>query len=404
MKKNGWTISLMLCLVLLDGRSASACTIVMASKDGAVLVGNNEDFGSARTRVFFFPAQPGRYGCVLFGFDGAPQGGMNDQGLFIDANAVKPTGWQAQPGKPGYIGFIFNDILYNCASVAEVQAWFEKYNVWALAKARFPVADRSGASMVVEYAQGQVRFVKEPGWFQVSTNFLRSEHPGQNVPCNRFQLAEQLMGTAGKLDLPLLRSVLSATHQEGDNPTVYSIIYDLKNGMITLYHFHNFEEAVVLNLAEELKKGERSLELPSLFKVQPHVAKVFIDQQIQPSYPVLVELYEKEGAAAALSRYEQMRREVRWISRHDIGEDQIVKLADYIQSKGDHRTALALYHGLSRSFPDSLRAREGISRIHVALGNKAEAITSLQRLLELDPENQWARQTLEQLKKKTSKK
>ncbi|MBN2399454.1 MAG: hypothetical protein JXI33_03845 [Candidatus Aminicenantes bacterium] len=404
MNKKIWAAITVLGLGLLSIRSADACTVVMASRDGIVMAGNNEDFGFARTRVFFFPAQPGRHGCILFGVDGAPLGGMNDRGLFIDGNAVQPTGWQPLPGKPGYIGFIYNDILTSCASVADVRAWFEKYNVMLLGQVRFPVADRSGASMVVEYAQGEVRFVKEPGWYQVSTNFLRSDHPGRDVPCNCFRLADQIMATATRLDIPLLRSLLSATHQEGRNPTVYSTIYDLKHGTITLYHFHNFEEAVNLNLVAELKKGERSIELPTLFKVQPHAAKVFIDQQVQPSYSILLELYEKQGAEAVLSRYKQMRREVRWISRYDIGEKQIGALADTISQKGDPRTALALYLALSRSFPDSLPAQEGVSRMQIELGNKAEAAASLQRMLELDPDNRWASETLDQLKKKPSKK
>lgn len=36
--------------------------------------------------------------------------------------------------------------------------------------------------------------------------------------------------------------------------------------MVHVYDLRNFEEVVVMNLAEELKKGQRRLELPSLFK------------------------------------------------------------------------------------------------------------------------------------------
>ena len=36
--------------------------------------------------------------------------------------------------------------------------------------------------------------------------------------------------------------------------------------MVHVYNLRNFEEVVVMNLAEELKKGPRRLELPSLFK------------------------------------------------------------------------------------------------------------------------------------------
>ena len=46
---------------------------------------------------------------------------------------------------------------------------------------------------------------------------------------------------------------------------MYSNIYDLKKGTIYVYNLHDFKEVVVLHLAEELKKGQRRIELPSLF-------------------------------------------------------------------------------------------------------------------------------------------
>jgi hypothetical protein len=42
-------------------------------------------------------------------------------------------------------------------------------------------------------------------------------------------------------------------------------VYDLVNGRIHLYHFHDFENVVVLDVAEELAKGPHTLENASLF-------------------------------------------------------------------------------------------------------------------------------------------
>jgi hypothetical protein len=401
MKNHAAIAGLIIGMFLLSVRPAPACTMVMAARNGVILVGNNEDWKNPRTRYTVVPASPGRFGCIHFGFDdGFPQGGLNERGLFVDANAVAPTGWQVDPRKSSISRHVMLEILQTCATITDVQAFFEKTNVFSLGRARYPVADRDGGSMVVEYAQGQVRFVKEPTWFQVSTNFLRTDHPGTEVPCNRFRIALKMVAAADKLDLPLIRAVLSATHQEGEYPTVYSNIYDLKAGIVTVYHFHNFEEAVTLNLAEELKKGTRSVELATLFQVQPHVAKVFLDQQIQPSYPILLETYNEQGADAALACYEQMRREVRWVSRYDIGEEQILKMVGLMMSKGDARTALAMGQALNRSFPESWRAHEAIARAHLALGNPAEAIASLRRSLEFNPQNPSAAATLKELEKK----
>jgi hypothetical protein len=74
------------------------------------------------------------------------------------------------------------------------------------------------------------------------------------------------MSGAKELGVELIREVLDKTHQEGRALIVYSNIYDLKKGIIYLYNLRNFKEVVVLNLSEELKKGQRRVDLASLFK------------------------------------------------------------------------------------------------------------------------------------------
>ena len=79
-------------LVILLWISASplwACTIIMAVKDGYILIGNNEDRSFFQTTMRVFPATEKRFGRIVFGYTDAPfQGGVNDQGLFI----VDPSG------------------------------------------------------------------------------------------------------------------------------------------------------------------------------------------------------------------------------------------------------------------------------------------------------------------------
>ncbi len=137
-------------------KGPESCTIVMAARDGLVLAGNNEDRDHPRTIVTFVPATKDYYGRIVFGYDDAPvQGGMNDQGLFIDGNALRPTGWRPDPAKPTMPVSVMTTILATCATCTDVEALFEKWNVTGLAQARFPVADRTGASMVVEYGRGR---------------------------------------------------------------------------------------------------------------------------------------------------------------------------------------------------------------------------------------------------------
>ncbi len=245
------------------------CTIVMAARNGLVLAGNNEDRNHPQTIVTFIPAAGRYYGRIVFGYDDAPvQGGMNDQGLFIDGNRIAPTGWQPEPDKPTFQGNVMMVLLGTCATCEDAKAFFEKYNIPALTRARFPVADRTGASMVVEYGQGRVQFATSDTWYQIATNFVISNVKDGQYPCWRYRTADETMSAARELSVDLIRGVLEKTHQEGNSLTVYSNIYDLKQGTVRVYNLRNFEEVVVLSLAEELKKGQRRLDLPALFKPQ----------------------------------------------------------------------------------------------------------------------------------------
>jgi hypothetical protein len=246
------------------------CTVVMAARNGLVLAGNNEDRNHPKTVVTFIPASGHYYGRVIFGYDDMfVQGGMNDQGLFIDGNSLAPTGWRPDPDKPTFRGSVILVVLGTCATCEDVKAFFEKSNFPALERARLPVADRTGASMVVEYGRGRVQFVRSDVWYQIATNFVMSNVKDGNYPCWRYRAADRIMSGAKELDVGLIRDVLAKTHQEGNSLTVYSNIYDLKKGLIYVYLLRSFEEVVVMNLSEELKKGQRRLDLSSFFKSRP---------------------------------------------------------------------------------------------------------------------------------------
>jgi hypothetical protein len=143
--------------------TAFGCTIVMAARDGLVLVGNNEDRNHLQTVVTFVPATQKYYGRIVFGYDDAPvQGG--------------------------------------------------------------------------------------------------------NYPCWRYRAADKILSESKKLSVDLIRRILEDTHQEGRALTVYSNIYDLKRGVVYIYNLRNFKGVMVMNLSEELKKGQRDIGLGSLFQ------------------------------------------------------------------------------------------------------------------------------------------
>ncbi len=241
-------------------QSADACTIFTLVKRGIVLVGNNEDWTNPDTRMWFVAPTPKTLGVVYFGFDDLfPQGGMNEKGLFFDANALAPV--QMPPsGRPVFQGHLIDHIMRTCGTVRQALDVLAQYDTrpW-LARAQFHFADRTGDAAVVE-SGGVFRRKKD---FIISTNFRMSRVPDGNWPCERFRTAEKMLTAANEATVEAAAAVLKAT----SGPiTQYSNVYDLTRGVVHLYHLHNFVRSVRIDLAEELAKGARVVEIASLFR------------------------------------------------------------------------------------------------------------------------------------------
>jgi hypothetical protein len=250
-------------LLLLPNPAAYGCTMFTATKDGKTLIGNNEDWVDPNTKMWIEPAAEGKYGVLYFGFGNMfPQGGMNDQGLVFDGFATPYLAIRNSSGKKRFEGNLINKVMQECATIDEVVRLCEPYSMEGLENAQLMFADRHGDSIIVE---GDA-FHRKKGDFQVVTNFYLSLlDDGDEIPCPRYRLATEML-TTGDVSVESFRSILAAVHAEGEwGGTQYSNIYDPGEGLIYLYHFHNFENEVVINLAEELAKGEHVVDVPSLF-------------------------------------------------------------------------------------------------------------------------------------------
>jgi hypothetical protein len=132
-------------------------------------------------------------------------------------------------------------------------------------------ADRNGDAVAIEPEAA----VRKKDWFFVQTNFYQSRTPPGKETCPRFKIATRMLEESrGAISVDLFRGILAATHQEGNAPTQYSNIYDLGARVMYLYHFHNFENVVHIDLAKELRKGRHKLEIPALLP-PTHVAAVY---------------------------------------------------------------------------------------------------------------------------------
>jgi len=125
-------------------------------------------------------------------------------------------------------------------------------------------ADAKGDAVVISVDKnGELAFTrkKKTDKYFVSTNFNK-ENPENafDYPCRRYNIATTMLERLNKendLSVDYFKSILDSTHVEGSfNNTLYSNIFDLSNGVIYLYHWHQFNEIVVLKVNEELAKGK----------------------------------------------------------------------------------------------------------------------------------------------------
>jgi penicillin V acylase-like amidase (Ntn superfamily) len=239
------------------------CTGFCVSQGETVLVGNNEDWRNRKTKLWYEPASEGTHGRVFFGFDNFyPQGGMNEKGLCFDGFATAPKKVTKSRHKPDFKGDnLLDAIMSQCATVEEVLREFDKYNLESMSRAMLFFADATGDAAIIEGDE----VIRKEGSYQVVTNFYQSEVKREDVLCRRYNAADRMLAATDDVTIELCKQILDATHQEGRNPTVYSNIYDAKMRLVYLYHLHDFENVVVIDLAEELKKGRRRMDLPALF-------------------------------------------------------------------------------------------------------------------------------------------
>jgi hypothetical protein len=264
-------IAIVAAVSFLPDSSLYACTAFCISQGDLVLVGNNEDWMNPNTKIWYEPAEEGKYGRVYFGFDNFyPQGGMNEKGLVFDGFATSPNKIKKSLNKPTYGTNLMDKVMSECATVDEALKIFDRYNLKFMERAMFFIADEWGDSAIIEGDE----VLRKKGKYQIITNFYQSQVKNGNIPCSRYKIADAMLKDAGDISVDLCKRVLAATHQEGPNPTLYSNVYDLKRRVVHLYHFHNFQNEVRIDLNAELAKGAHRLDLPDLFP-KTYVAESF---------------------------------------------------------------------------------------------------------------------------------
>ncbi|MHA2369620.1 MAG: carcinine hydrolase/isopenicillin-N N-acyltransferase family protein [Candidatus Hodarchaeales archaeon] len=228
--------------VSLTYQQSLGCTIFTISIGDKVFFGNNEDWYIPNTYIWFVPpdVRPGgeNHGYAYVGYDendwigdGYGQGGINDQGLCFDTNALPISRLDAQPEKepfpPAFMNWTY--FLEFCTTVNDVQNWFQTHGPVRDTNVDGQVhwADATGDAMVMSIGLDHdwVFTRRENSSFLVSTN-VNLANKLNGWPSWRYSRASSLLAqipSEENLTAEACRDVLEETHQEGQYPTVYQL-------------------------------------------------------------------------------------------------------------------------------------------------------------------------------------
>lgn len=267
---------LLLLLLLFSGLwSAYPCSMYKVTIGGRTMVGNNEDSWRLTSRIWFEAATAERYGAAYVGYSEKPnpEGGVNEYGLAYDAFTM-PHRSNLPPKDPTKQDFNYGEmrrILQQCKTVDEVYARLSKENLHILNGSplfnggMILFVDRSGKYLVVE--ADALTLGDDPKFVLANFSYAHTQDLGAVTMARYCRGAAYLRD---KLDTSIafctgLSDTMSVNRQRVGDGTLYTTIYDLQDGLIYAYFFHDYSRVKVFNLAEELKKGDHEYAFASLF-------------------------------------------------------------------------------------------------------------------------------------------
>ena len=260
-----------------------ACSGYKITIDNKTILGSNEDAWRVTPHIWFEKGKgDGRYGAAFTGsrYDGensyAPQSGMNEMGLAFERLA------SYHPAQENFVTRktisnptkYLKDILHTCKTVEEVKEYISKYDHSYFIEDVFIYVDKSGKYLIVE--PYTLTIGNEQTY--VISNFCPSITPEQNAnKLDRYRNGVAFLKNGVDTTLEFCIALSDTMHvcrnKIGDG-TLLSSIWDLNNGTVNLYFYHDYKTTIQFNLNEEFKKGDHIIAIETLFPHNPEFERL----------------------------------------------------------------------------------------------------------------------------------
>lgn len=253
-----------------------ACTAFKVTVDGRTLVGCNEDAWSINAQVRFEQGRDGQYGSIHFGhYNGHPyrtmtdQMGMNEAGLVFDGLSVQRGSFRQRPGMR-WVGASDAVVhaMRTCATVQDVAAYARAVQVGLVGGMLF-FCDRSGGYLIIE---PDTMLLGNVPWYALGNWRMSSCSDPNTIPIPRLQAGRALLNEGIDASVESGTRVLEsmkACRSKLGNGTLFSALFDPSQGQAHLFFYHDFNERISFDLKQELAKGDRTIDMASLFGERP---------------------------------------------------------------------------------------------------------------------------------------
>jgi len=299
-------LALLTVLILFSVDCAFPCSMYKITVNGKTMVGCNEDAWRLTPRIWFETGtKTGPYGAAFTGsrIDGnvgfAPQSGMNEFGLAFSrlASYTPESNLPLTENKKIITDptLYLKDILHRCKTVEEVKEYISEYEHSYFIEDVFIYIDKSGDYLVVE--PYLMTFGNEPKY--VLSNFCPSATTESDaLKLDRYRKGIEFLKNRIDTALGFCTALSDTMHvcrgKIGDG-TLLTSIWDLKNGIINLYFYHNYNDLVQFHLDDELAKGDHILEIQALFSPNSEFKKLASYKIPQNSLPIMLFLIFSGG-------------------------------------------------------------------------------------------------------------
>ena len=122
--------------------------------------------------------------------------------------------------------------------------------------------------------------------------------------------------------------------------------------------------------------------------------------QPRPLNAVLAESLEKDGLEKTVALYHELRGKYYGSGQYDFGETSLNQLTEGLLAQKRNSEALAVMNlNFAENHPDSAWSYHMLAQTHEANGQIDKAIADYRRVLELHPDDRWAKQQIDSLSK-----